>query len=116
MAAPANGVDEYEGSDTGGYQHDYWAAHREKEKKNVKHAVQSADHGSVPEVVIVNVRVPEYPLRVDLVETRDLIHSSDGEAHESENPNNDGNEEGDVFGRHANLSFQGEQDTDTALH
>ena len=114
MAAPANGVDEFEGGDTGGYQHDYWAAH--SEKKPVKHAVQSADHGSVPEVVIVNVRVPGYPLRADLVETRDLIHSSHGEARESKKQHNDGNEEGDVFGRHARLSFQGEQDTNTTLH
>ena len=52
-APPANGVAEFEGGDTGGYQHDHWAAHCET--KPVKHAVQSADHGSVPEVVIVNV-------------------------------------------------------------
>ena len=74
---------------------------------------QSADHGLIPEVVIVAAQLPVNPLRAHLVETRDLIHGSDGESSKEHNGHTGNNDDGDSFCRKASLSSQGKQDPDT---
>ena len=83
LAAPTNHLSESDGSDGGRYQHDDWTTY--SDNKTVKYAVQSIDHGFMTKVVIVDVRLPGHPLRTHLVETRDLIHGSDGESCKQKN-------------------------------
>ena len=78
LAAPSNNLGESDRRDDGSYQHDNWTTYCQKE--TVKRAVQSIDHGFIPEVVIVDVILPGNPLRAHLIETRDLIHGSDGKS------------------------------------
>ena len=56
------------------YQYDDWTAHCQN--KPVKDAVNGADHGLIPEVVVVDVGLPVNPLRAHLVETRQLVHEN----------------------------------------
>ena len=60
LAAPTNSLGESDSSDDGGNQHDDWTTYRQT--KPVKHAIQSADHGFIPEVVIVDGNLPVNPL------------------------------------------------------
>ena len=71
LAAPTNNLGESDSSDDSGYQHDGWTADRGT--KLVKHAIHSACHGFVPEIVLVDVGLPGNPLRAHLVETNDLV-------------------------------------------
>ena len=84
-------------------------------KKPVKHAVQRTDHGFIPEVVIVDVKLPGNPLRAHLVEARDPVHGSDGESCKQKNRHADNNYDGKSFCRNASLSSHWKQDTDTSL-
>ena len=78
LAAPADNLSESDGRDGGGYHYDNRAADRENPPIN--QSVQSADHGFVPEIVIVHVGFPRNPLSANLAEARDLIHGSNGES------------------------------------
>ena len=106
-------MSESDSRDGGSYQHDNWTTHRQK--KPVKHAIQRTDHGFIPEVVIVDVKLPGKPLRAHLVETRDPVHGSDGESCRQKNRHADNNYDDKSFCRNACLSSHWKQDTDTSL-
>ena len=85
------------------------------QQKPVKHAIQSTDHGFIPEIVIVDVRLPGNPLRAHLIETRDLKHGSDSESCKQKNRHAENNYKSYSFCRDTGLSSQGKQDADTSF-
>ena len=113
LAAPANNLSQSDSSDDGGCQDDDWTTYCQK--KTVKHAIQHVDYGFIPEVVFVDVGLPGNPLRAHLVEALDLIHGSDCESCKHKSGHTDNNCEADGFCRHASLSSQGKQNTDTSF-
>ena len=113
LAAPTNDMGQSDRRDDGRYQYDDWKT--DCQTKPVKHTIQSAENGLIPKVVTVDVQLPGKPLRAHLIETRDLIHGSDGEPRKHKNRHADNNYEGKSFCRNASLSSQGKQDTDTSF-
>ena len=91
-------------------QHDGWTTYRQTNP--VKHAIQSADHSLIPEVVIVDVQFPGNPLHAHLVKTRDLKHGSNGESCNHKNRHASNNDEGNTFCRDASLISHGKENTD----
>ena len=113
LAAPTNDMGESDGSDGGGCQH--YDRTTNRDYKPVKYAIQSINHCLISKVIIVDVRLPGKALRAHLVETRDLIHGSDGEPCRHKTRHADNNYEGDSSSWDATFSFHRKQDADTSF-
>ena len=108
-----NDISESDSRYDGSYQHDNWTTNCQKKKR--KNPVQNTDQGFIPEIVIVNIKLPGNPLRAHLVETRDPVHGSDGESCKQKNRHADNNYDGKNFCWNTCLSSHWKQDIDTSF-